>query len=139
MDVTWLKQKLAQNGFTLKDLADQTGLPLCKLEKAVETQNAKQSVWNAILDVMNDYPAVRYPSAQILNDLAQDVSSYGEEALCLVYYGVNQNELVFCEYQSLTDMEMHGANVGTTFLSTLKLTLGEAQELFTRQNFTIES
>lgn len=134
----WLNQVLAQNGFSLEDLAGQTGLPLEEIQKAASDDEAQSEVWNIVLDTLNDYPSVRTPAASILDDLKNDIAKYGEDAACLVFYGVNQNLLGFCEYQCLDDLQMHGANVAVEYLSTLKLTLAEALELFTKQNYTTE-
>ncbi len=132
----WLRQILNQNGFSLTDLARQTGLSEETIATAAKDETEDSEVWNIILDTVNDYPAIRTPAASILEDLQNDISQYGEDAGCLVYYGVNQNLLGFCEYMCLDDQKMHGANVDTEFLSILQLTLKEALELFTKQNYS---
>lgn len=138
MDINWMNQKLAQNGFTLEDLAGQTGLSLETLETISRTGQADEADWNLILDTLNDYPAIQAPSADILQDLQQDISIYGDQAQVRVYYGVNQTDLIFCEYECLEDGRLHGAPVPITFLSDFTLSLEDALTLFTRQNFTFQ-
>lgn len=135
----WLAQILSQNGFSLENLAGQTGLDLSLIQKACSEEEADSEVWNIILDTVNDYPAIRTPDSDILGLLDQDIQKYGSDAECIVYYGVNQNLLGFCEYRCLDDLNMHGANVDTEFLSSLQLTLAEAKELFEKQNYTVQN
>ncbi len=52
-DGEWLKQKLAQSGFTLEDLANQSGLPLGQLEKIARNEEGTDEEWNEILSVLN--------------------------------------------------------------------------------------
>lgn len=138
MDINWMNQKLAQNGFTLQDLSEQTGLPLEKLETISSTSSADEADWNLILDTLNDYPALQAPAADILQDLQQDIETYGADAQVRVYYGVNQSDLIFCEYECLEDGRLHGAPVPITFLTDFILPLQDALTLFTRQNFTLQ-
>lgn len=135
MDGKWLSQKLAQNGFTPADLAKQTGLDLQTIEQVINNQSADEQTWNLILDTLNLYPRVTVPSEQVLLDLKNDIDTYGSDAACIVFYSVNQNQLAFCEYRPLENMTMHGGNVPTQFLSQMQITLGEALDLFTKQNF----
>lgn len=134
----WLVLVLNQNGFSMADLAGQTGLQLSVIEEAAKSDTAKSEVWNIILDTVNDYPSIRTPGADILDDLNNDIQKYGENALCIVYYGVNQNLLGFCEYQCMDDLQMHGAQVDVEYLSALRMSLAEALELFTKQNYTLQ-
>lgn len=136
MNGKWLEQKLAQNGFTPQDLADQTQLSLQTIQEVIADQDADNEVWDLILSTLNQYPRVIIPDAQVLNDLKNDIETYGQDAQCLVFYGVNQNQLAFCEYQCLEDQKMHGANVPTEYLSSLPMSLADALQLFTKQNFT---
>lgn len=138
MDITWMKQKLAQNGFTLQDLAEQTQIPLETLEQVSRNELADESVWDIILETLNDYPALQAPSAEVLQDLQNDLQTYGEEAQVRVYYGVNQTDLIFCEYECLEDGRIHGASVPVDFLSDFVLPLKDALTLFAKQNFTLQ-
>lgn len=131
----WLLQKLAQNGFGPQDLADQTGIQLQSIEQIINTNTGSEEEWDVILDTLNDYPRIIIPSAQVLDDLQEDIEKFGEDALCVVYYGVNQNLLGFCEYQCLADLYAHGSNVPTDYLSRIQMTLAEARDLFTKQNY----
>lgn len=139
MDGKWLQDKLNQNGFTDEDLAEQTGLSLDQIQQVINDQSASQEVWDVILGVLNQYPAVRYPNADILKDIEADIAAYGDQAQVQVYYGVTDNSLVFSEYLCVENGMMHGANVPTEYLSMLTITLEQARTLFTRQNCTIQN
>lgn len=134
----WLVQKLNQNGFSLQDLSSQTGLSLAMLQSVAADELADPMVWDVIMDTLNQYPAVMTPASSVLEDLNQDIQKWGQDGKCIVYYGVNQNLLGFCEYKNLADGEIHGANVDTQFLASMELTLKEALELFTKQNYTLQ-
>ena len=138
MNGKWLEQKLNQNGFGPEDLAEQTGLSIKTIKDIIRTSEADPEDWNLILDTLNQYPAVRTPSSDILKDLEADLEQWGKDALCVVYYGVNQNLLGFTGYQNLSDLQYHGAPVNTEFLSTLQVTLQEAWELFRKQNGSLQ-
>lgn len=138
MDGKWLVQKLQQNGFTLQDLAGQSGIALPVLEKIANSDEGSAQDWDTILSVLNQYPAVRYPASDILDDIAADIETYGSDAPCNVFYGVSDNSLVFCEYQCLDGGGLHGANVDTTYLSMMQISLADLQVVMTRQNCTIE-
>lgn len=132
----WLSQKLAQNGFGPEDLAEQTGLDIQTVKKIIESNEGTQQDWDIILDTLNDYPEVIIPAASVLDDLNEDIEKFGEDGMCIVYYGVNQNQLAFCEYQCLADLYAHGANVPTDYLASMQITLQEAKQLFTKQNYS---
>lgn len=134
---TWLVQKLAQNGFTLDDLSSQTGLPVSVLEQLAQSEKGSSPEWDTVLDILNQYPSVRYPAADILQDIDADIEQFTDQAMCNVYYGVSDNSLVFCEYQCLDGGNMHGANVDAAYLSCLQLPLSQLKELMIRQNCTI--
>lgn len=131
----WLNKILAANGFSLDDLSNQTGISKHKIEKIASSENADKDEWNAILTTINTYPALDYPSGTILEQIKSDIDNLGIEARCIVYYGVNAGNLIFCDYKAEGDLEEHGANVPLEFLSQLNLSLQEAYELFRKQNF----
>lgn len=138
----WLKNKLAQNGYTLNDLALQTGLSQEEIEQAAAKGEADQLDWDVILDTLNQYPAWRYPSAQIVQELEGDISEFGGDGACEVYYGVNQEELVFSACRVLANGSIHGANLSQEALeyaSILHLSLQEAKTLFEKQQFSLEN
>lgn len=132
----WLQQILNQNGFSIEDLAGQTGFAVDVISQAAASEEADSEAWNIILDTVNDYPSIMLPASSIIDDLKNDIQKYGDDALCLVFYGVNQNLLGFVEYQCMDDLQMHGSPVSTEFLSSMQLALSEALELFTKQSYT---
>jgi lambda repressor-like predicted transcriptional regulator len=135
---TWLKQKLAQNGFTFADLSEQTGISVSDLENIADTEQASQEQWDVILDTLNNYPDIRYPAADILDDLDADIQSAGDEGSCIVFYGVSDHSIVFTGYQNLADLAYHGSgSIDQQYVSQLNTTLGDAKTLFARQNVTI--
>lgn len=138
MNGKWLEQKLNQNGFGPEDLAKQTGLSQETIENMIKTSQADEADWNIVLDTLNQYPAIMTPSAEILEDLKQDIEQWGDDVVCVVYYGVNQNLMAFTGYQNLCDNRYHGANVNTEFLSSLQTELKEAYELFKKQNYSLQ-
>lgn len=137
MDQKWLEQKLSQNGFNLQDLSGQTGIPLSVLETLDETNEETKVVWDMVLNTLNNYPAVRYPSADILDDLADDIQTYSADAQCEVDYGAGDGSLVFVGYLCLENGRWHGSSMPREYLSHMHLTLKEARRLFERQNNTI--
>ncbi|UNT96877.1 hypothetical protein [Allobaculum mucilyticum] len=136
--MTWLEQKLAQNGFTLHDLSVQTGLSMDVLQKLNQQGKGDSEEWNIVLDALNQYPVLYAPDPQILSDLSERIEEEGGDASCTVYYGVNQSDLLFvlCRFD---DGSLHGADVETDDLRMLPMSLNDALELFTAQNFAIEN
>ena len=108
------------------------------MKDIIRTSQADPEDWDLILNTLNQYPAVRTPSADILKDLEADLEQCGKKAPCVIYYGVNQNLLGFVGYQNLSDLQYHGAQTSTEFLSTLQITLQEAYELFKKQNYSLQ-
>lgn len=135
----WLKDILNANGFTAEDLAGQTGLSEHQIEKVLADEPADRETWNTILTEINNYPTIDYPADSILQDLSGFIEEEGPSAECIVYYGVNSGDLIFADFTMPGDREEHGANVNLSMLSTLKITLQEAYELFKKQSLTLNS
>ncbi len=135
---SWLAQKLLQNGFTLQDLAAQTGLDLNTLQAIVDHNEADPQVWAVVLETLNQYPTLYYPAGDLIQEIQAQIEATSASNDCLVYYGVNQGELVFalCRFE---DGSLHGANVDPTYLHTLQLPLQAAQELFFCQQASLEN
>lgn len=135
---TWLEQKLAQNGFTLEDLSKQTGIDRSTLLKMAEKEEARDEQWNTVLSVLNSYPILYTPSADLLDLLRQRIEQSSAQEMCTVYYGVNQSNLIFalCQFE---DGSIHGANVQPDFLRSLHLPLGEVLQLFQAQELALEN
>lgn len=132
MPASWLEQKLAQNGLTLADLSKQTDLPLQTLEELSKTEKGTSPEWNLVLSTINSYPALYAPSQDLPALLESRMQSEGDDAQCIVYYGVNQSDLLFvaCRFD---DGTLHGANVDVTNLKHFPLTLRQAYDLFSAQ------
>lgn len=139
MDGKWLLQKLSQNGFDLEDLSNQTGLSVEKLSYFTKNDEADKNEWNLILSTFNEYPALRYPSVDILENLKEDIKQFGSEAPVKIYYGVNQAQLIFTEYECLGNGHRHGTNVPVDYLSSFTIPLKDAYTLFKKQQYTIEN
>ncbi len=137
-DGEWLKQKLAQSGFTLEDLASQSGLPQQQLEKMANNEEGTDEEWNMILSVLNDYPTLYMPSADLLDEIRNQIQSSSPTDPCTVYYGINQSDLLFvlCRF---ADLSMHGANVDPQYLFSLDLNLGQALRLFQEQQMAADN
>ena len=131
--MTWLEQKLAQNGFTLEDLAQQSGLSLQQIQELAQTQRGTSPQWDLVLGVLNSYPSVRIPSSDILDQLQNDLQTY-PDGQAMLFYGVSDGAITFTGYQNLSDGAYHGSNTDQTYLSRLVCSLDQALTLFTRQN-----
>ncbi len=134
----WLAQKLLQNGFTAQDLAAQTDLPLSTIQSILNTNEAQDEVWDIILGTLNQYPTLYYPASDIIQEIQSQIAATSPSNDCIVYYGVNQGELVFalCRFD---DGSLHGANVDPTYLHTLQLPLQAAEELFFCQQASLQN
>lgn len=134
----WLLQKLSQNGFTLQDLANQTGIDVNTLQTIVDTNQADQMVWDVILDTLNQYPTLYYPASDIVSEIEAQIQATSAENTCTIYYGVNQGELVFalCRFD---DGSLHGANVSCDYLHSFQIPLSAAKELFFCQEASLEN
>ncbi len=134
----WLAQKLLQNGFTAQDLAAQTDLPLSTIQSILNTNEAQDEVWDIILGILNQYPTLYYPASDIIQEIQSQIAATSPSNDCIVYYGVNQGELVFalCRFD---DGSLHGANVDPTYLHTLQLPLQAAEELFFCQQASLQN
>lgn len=134
----WLLQKLSQNGFTLQDLANQTGIDVNTLQTIVDTNQADQMVWDVILDTLNQYPTLYYPAGDIVSEIEAQIQATSAENTCTIYYGVNQGELVFalCRFD---DGSLHGANVSCDYLHSFQIPLSAAKELFFCQEASLEN
>lgn len=133
----WVKEVLKDNGMTVDDLCSQTGLPKEKVMKLIEHDEADENTWNIVLTQFNTYPTIDYPNEMILSDLENDMNQVGPEAECAVFYGVNDQQLIFTDYK-LPGKEDHGANEPIERLSKLHITLEEAYELFEKQNAALQ-
>lgn len=129
----WLKQKLSQNGISMDDFAEQTGIDTQDLEQIAAGAPATRMQWDVILSTLNEYPILYYPAAEVITDLKNAVANGQGDARVNVYYGVNQSSLIFACYQDLATMEMHGADVDTQMLHVLDLSTEEALALFSAQ------
>lgn len=132
MDGKWLSQKLSQNGFSAEDLARQSGLDLSVIQNMIQDQDASKEDWDIVLGVMNQYPTLYYPTKDLIDLIDQQINTGSGQEQCIVYYGVNQDQLIFagCRFD---DGSLHGANVDPTMLRWLELTLEEARDLFFAQ------
>lgn len=138
MPASWLEQKLAQNGFTLKDLAAQTGLSLEAIEQLSKTERGSDPQWNLVLSTLNSYPALYAPGRDLCDLIGMRIQEEGRDALCTVYYGVNQSDLLFvaCRFD---DASLHGANVDVSLLKHFSIPLGDAYALFEAQRLAEEN
>lgn len=134
----WLEGVLNANGFTAADLQKQTGLAAKDIQAVMQDEPASEMVWNTILSTVNAYPALDYPSADILRDLAADIESEGPQGECIVYYGVSAGDLIFTSYMLLSDMQLKGAQASPKWQAQLPMHLEQAQVLFTKQNCTLQ-
>lgn len=134
----WLAQKLLQNGFTLEDLANQTGIDITTLKAIENTNQADQDVWDVVLDTLNQYPTLYYPASDIVSEINAQIEATSADNTCIVYYGVNQGELVFalCRFD---DGSLHGANVSCDYLHSFQLPLSAAKDLFFCQEASLEN
>lgn len=81
----WLIDELHRNGMSLEDLSSQTGIGMEDLKRLSDENEANQHIWDVVLDQLNFYPTIDYPSESILEDLQNDMNQIGPEAKCTVF------------------------------------------------------
>lgn len=133
----WLKQKLAQNGFTLEDLAAQSGLSPETIHALADDETGTNEAWDIVLGVLNDYPALFAPADSILDDLRALVRQGMGEELVDVYYGVNQSDLLFCCVKNEANGRMMGSDVEVRWLRMIPMMVTDALALFQAQSLAI--
>lgn len=134
----WLTGVLAANGMDEADLEQALGLSAGTVQELAQDEEARKDVWNEVLTWFNDLPTLSYPAADILQDLDACIQSSGAQSGCTVYYGVNASDLIFTGVRDSASDAYYGSNTDSPLLKTLKLTLGEARELFFKQNCTLQ-
>ncbi len=129
----WIEQKLSQNGFTVSDLAAQSGLDAETIEKMIKTDEGEELDWNTVLSTLNQYPALYAPANDLLAIIEGQIEQSSADDPCTVFYGVNQSDLLFVAIQ-FSDLSVHGANVSLDYLHRLdQVSLGQALALFQAQ------
>jgi hypothetical protein len=135
-DAKWLKDVLAANGLTTEALK-KAGLTDMQIQNLL-ADKADKNTWNAALTYLNAIPPLDYPAADILTDLEDIIQEEGADAPLHVYYGVSAGNLIFAGFLNPADMRSYGAPVQTDWINVLELSAQEAQELFEKQNLTLQ-
>ncbi|WP_323089093.1 hypothetical protein [Allobaculum sp. JKK-2023] len=129
----WIEQKLSQNGFTVQDLSDQSGLDVAEIQKMIETSEGNELDWNTVLSTLNQYPALYAPANDLLTIIEGQMEQSSADEPCTIFYGVNQSDLLFVAIQ-FSDLSVHGANVSRDYLHRIdQVSLGQAYALFQAQ------
>lgn len=135
----WLPQVLAANGMAEQDLEATLKLQPGTVRELMMENRAQGPVWNAVLSWFNSLPALSYPAADILPRIDSCIREAGEDARCLVYYGVSASDLIFTGLRVEDTDAYYGSDTESPALSVLHLTLQEARTLFFKQNCTLQS
>ena len=134
----WLTGVLSANGMDEQDLEKALGLKPGTVRILAADDEAQPAVWNEVLTWFNDLPTLDYPAADILARIDSCIQAAGPESRCTVYYGVNASDLIFTGVRDTASDAYYGSDSESPLLRTLDLSLGEARELFFKQNCTLQ-
>lgn len=131
----WLKDQLKKNNMTQVELANRIDLSVNAISKIVRGERlGSPETWDKIYEVLGNGPNTSVSSQDMIRELKEEISIYGQYQEVTVYYYVKNGNIIFCDYLMDEDMQKHGSDKDLKKLNNIRITLLEALELFENQN-----
>lgn len=132
----WLKQALKNENMTQRDLANKCGLSIPAIAKIISGERlGSPGTWDKINSVLNTGAGLSYESSEFINEIKEEISLYGCNKECIVFYKEEYGNLIFFEYALDEDMSNHDFNKkDLNKYNSLRTKLKDALELFEHQN-----
>lgn len=134
----WLIEQRVKQGLTQNQLANKIGMSIHTIENIEQGKRlGSVETWEKITNFFTNVEEVKlsYDCEEIIEELKEDIEEFGEDENCILIYKVEDNHIVFTNYDFITKDDplnpSEELDDGENFIET---NLKYALEVFENQN-----